>query len=238
MLIGWLLTAISADREYLVIDRLLIGVVLGMLLVLLLAPVLPRMGSKLGSEWLQLQLALLKLRLGWSLGREWRWLEAGLPSARAIVLIIPLFLWAVPAGGIGGVGGTVQRWLSVGMIAGLSMSMVGILEGGLLGVDLSVVIGLIIVVAIVGGIVMGRTRGLLAAGGGIVLSAGVAAGVTGGVVALLAAKLTGGVAGAVENSVKTGRASWLARGMFGLLVMTYGFLVWLCFLGGWKLFPQ
>ncbi len=40
----------------------------------------------------------------------------------------------------------------------------------------------------------------------------------------------------VKSSVETARPSWLARGTFGLLVLTYAFLIWFSFLGGWGMF--
>ncbi len=38
------------------------------------------------------------------------------------------------------------------------------------------------------------------------------------------------------RSVATGRPSWLAHGIFGVLVITYAFLIWFSFLGGWRIF--
>jgi hypothetical protein len=44
------------------------------------------------------------------------------------------------------------------------------------------------------------------------------------------------MAKAVEESLRTSRLSWLARGAFGALVLAYAFLVWFSFLGGWRVF--
>jgi hypothetical protein len=40
----------------------------------------------------------------------------------------------------------------------------------------------------------------------------------------------------VKKSVQTGRPSWLARGTFGFLVLTYTFLLWFIFFSGWRAF--
>lgn len=41
-----------------------------------------------------------------------------------------------------------------------------------------------------------------------------------------------------ESVQKTGRPSWLARGAFGALLLTYAFLIWFSLLGGWRVFQQ
>jgi fructose-1,6-bisphosphatase/inositol monophosphatase family enzyme len=77
--------------------------------------------------------------------------------------------------------------------------------------------------------------------GGVV--AGVVAFVVAGVVAFV---VVGGIsygvasvaAGGLEGSFKEGRRSWLTVACGVALVAAYAFLVWFCFLGGWRVFPQ
>ncbi|MGB0385329.1 MAG: hypothetical protein ACPGWR_10945 [Ardenticatenaceae bacterium] len=54
----------------------------------------------------------------------------------------------------------------------------------------------------------------------------------GGLGAVLATGVLIRLEEAVEESVKTGRASWLAQGAFWLLAAIYAFLVWYSYLGG------
>jgi hypothetical protein len=55
-------------------------------------------------------------------------------------------------------------------------------------------------------------------------------------VLVLAIGLPIGLEKPVQKSLETGRASWVARGAFGLLVAANAFLVWYSYLGGWRVF--
>lgn len=73
---------------------------------------------------------------------------------------------------------------------------------------------------------------------------GVANGVTDGVAFIVTFVVAGSmaifmpvvVADGVEESLKTGTPSWLARLAFLLLIVAHLFLIYFCFLGGWRLF--
>lgn len=40
----------------------------------------------------------------------------------------------------------------------------------------------------------------------------------------------------LEKSLKTGRSSWLVRGVFGAMLLANALLIWFSFLGGWQVF--
>ena len=52
----------------------------------------------------------------------------------------------------------------------------------------------------------------------------------------LVALVAEGVAGGVEKSLKTGTPSWVAIFVFLLLITAHLFLIYYCFLDGWRLF--
>jgi predicted lysophospholipase L1 biosynthesis ABC-type transport system permease subunit len=63
--------------------------------------------------------------------------------------------------------------------------------------------------------------------------AGIVMGIVAGIVACIIASIMGKE---VEESLKTGRLSWLTRGGFGVLLLAYAFFIWFSFLGGWRVF--
>jgi tetratricopeptide (TPR) repeat protein len=56
------------------------------------------------------------------------------------------------------------------------------------------------------------------------------------VMGVVMAVVGGGAANMLLNSVKSGRSSWVLRGSFGVLILTYAFTLWFSFFGGWQVF--
>jgi tetratricopeptide (TPR) repeat protein len=69
-----------------------------------------------------------------------------------------------------------------------------------------------------------------------VVAGGLAGLLAGGLICIVVVLIAGLLADVAENSIETGRSSWVTRGAFGALVMVYAFVIWLVFLSGWQVF--
>jgi len=156
-------------------------------------------------------------------------------------------------------GGVFVCWLLTGLLGSIDNDVVGVVVGVVAFVVVGVVMFGVVVVGVVMfgvvafGVMFGVMFGVGVAGG---VAGGVAFGVVGGVVvgvaAFVAFVAVGGVAFVavggvvvgvaafvafvVKKSLKTGTPSWITRFAFLLLIAAHLFLIFLCFLGGWRLF--
>ncbi|MCK5717501.1 MAG: hypothetical protein KAH77_08430, partial [Thiomargarita sp.] len=142
-------------------------------------------------------------------------------------------------------------WLLTGWLGDNDENLVVVLAVGLavllaVGLAVSLAGGLAVVLAVLlaGGLAVGQACGLafgLAVSLAFGLAGGLASGLAGIVLAgVLAGVLVFGLAGGLvvimEESLRTGTPSWIARFTFLLLIAAHLFLIYYCFLGGWRLF--
>jgi tetratricopeptide (TPR) repeat protein len=200
-----------------------------------------RVGSWLVSTltWLPLLIPTLALELGTLPGTS-----VASPSAYLYSCLGLLLAWALT----GMLGKSTKPWVGVvagitavgvaGVVAGVAAEGVAFgvafdVAGGVFGMALGAAVGAAVGVAVgVAGVVAGG----VALGAAVGVALGVGFGAAGVVVFGAAGVVAGVVAVGVDRSLKTGTASpWVQVGE-DALTLSYAFLVWFCFLGGWRVF--
>jgi len=193
-----------------------------------------RVGKWLASTlmWLPLLMPSLALGLEWLPHSDKAWLPE-------------TYLW-ISAGLVG--CWLLARWLffeeimfgvAFGVAFDVAFGVVGVAVDVAVGVTVGVTLIMAFIVAFIVALVVGKVVDKVAVGVVFVvpLVAGYVAGyVAVGVAFLVTFLVTFFVAGIVKESLKTGTPSWLARLAFLLLIAAHLFLIYYCFLGGWRLF--
>jgi tetratricopeptide (TPR) repeat protein len=162
---------------------------------------------------------VLKSRMAVPLGSVLSFLVGGVVGGVAFSVAVGL-----PVGGAGIVAFAVAGSVALSVTFGMTYSMGHVVEDATAFlVAVTVLLGLPL------GVMLGGLAGIEAFGeevGGIALSASF-------VLAIIVALC---VALCMEQSLKIGRPYWLMRGAFGALLLAHAFLVWVSFLGGWRVF--
>jgi hypothetical protein len=192
------------------------------------------------------------------------WLSSTLTWMPPLIPILALGLGIVPSSDDQGLFAIFYLGLSLALVVAWALTANLIEETGCLAAI--VAFGIMLLIALVGVVLLrvrndagNAVEAALALGLVIGIMTGVAPVIPGGVpdiVAFLAptgtvSAIAGGLAflvafmtrlitvpivRVVEVSLGTGNPSWLARGVFVVLVLGYAFLIWFSFLGGWQVF--
>ena len=160
--------------------------------------------------WMSAELVGCWLLVGWlgNWDQDWVFIMVGDSVANFVIFVVAFVVaFDVSSGVSSGVMNVVMNVVALGVVFGATS-----------GVTSGVANFMAFVVA------FGVTFG-------IVLS-----GVTSGVANIVAFVVAFGVANFVEESLETGAHSWLARFVFLQLIAAHLFLIYYCFLGGWRLF--
>jgi tetratricopeptide (TPR) repeat protein len=162
---------------------------------------------------------VLKSRMAVPLGSVLSFVVGGVVGGVAFSVAVGL-----PVGGAGIVAFAVAGSVALSVTFGMTYSMGHVVEDATAFlVAVTVLLGLPL------GVMLGGLAGIEALGeevGGIALFASF-------VLAIIVALC---VALCMEQSLKIGRPYWLMRGAFGALLLAHAFLVWVSFLGGWRVF--
>lgn len=157
-----------------------------------------------GYFWAGVGLALI---LAWAL-TGWLREETGcLTIAVALGIALLILASGMAFRLMGSMITNIEAALAVGLALGAAVSVAPVVPGGVPNI-------VPLFVASIATIVAGRSVFLMAF--------------------ILQIVVVGQVQKAVQETLKTGRPSWIAQGAFGVLVVTYAFLIWFSFLGGWR----